>query len=40
MPKMQNENKISTFKLVCNTGDCVAIIGKEISSIEYFSKVD
>jgi len=39
MPKQTNEIKLSHFKLIDYAEKNVAIIGSEISSIEYFVKV-
>ena len=40
MPKQTNEIKLSHFELIDCAEKNVAIIGSEISSIEYFIKVD
>jgi len=40
MPKSQYEIKISHFNLIDHDDKVVAIIGNEVSSIEYFIKIN
>ena len=40
MPRNINEFRFSSFNLLDNGGNIVGILGSEVSSIEYFIKID